>query len=127
MAKRTLTDKQQAFLDVLFEQAKGNFVEAKRLAGYSENVSTQSIVDSLEEEIYTLTKKYISQVGVKAAVAMNHVIENPTDLGNKEKMQAAKDILDRAGYKPKDKVEVETAEPLFILPAKKEEDAEGND
>jgi hypothetical protein len=127
MAKRSLTDKQQAFLDVLFEQAKGNFVEAKRLAGYSENVSTQSIVDSLEEEIYTLTKKYISQVGVKAAVAMNHVIENPTDLGNKEKMQAAKDILDRAGYKPKDKVEVETSEPLFILPAKKEEDAEGNE
>jgi len=96
----------------------------KRLAGYSENVATQSIVDSLEEEIYTLTQKYISRIGVKAAVAMNHVIENPTDLGNKEKMQAAKDILDRAGYKPKDKVEVETKDPLFILPAKKEDNAE---
>jgi phage terminase small subunit len=124
MAQRKLTEKQQAFLDVLFDKANGNFVEAKRLAGYSENVATQSIVDSLEEEIYTLTQKYISRIGVKAAVAMNHVIENPTDLGNKEKMQAAKDILDRAGYKPKDKVEVETKDPLFILPAKKEDNAE---
>ena len=124
MTERKLTEKQQTFLDVLFEQANGNFVEAKRLAGYSENVSTQSIVDSLEAEIYTLTKKYIARTGVKAAVAMNHVIDNPTDLGNKEKMQAAKDILDRAGYKPKDKVEVEAVDPLFILPAKKEEDGE---
>jgi len=120
MTKRSLTEKQQKFLDVLFSEAKGNFVEAKRLAGYSDNVSTQSIVDSLEEEVYTLTKKYIAGTGVKAAVAMNQIIDNPTDLGNKEKMQAAKDILDRAGYKPADKVEVETKDPLFIMPPKKD-------
>ena len=122
MAK-TLTDKQQKFLDVLFEQAKGDFLQAKKLAGYSENVSTKSVVDSLEEEIYTATKKYIASSGVKAAAAMVGVISDPTALGNKEKMQAAKDILDRAGYKPKEQVEVQTAEPLFILPAKKEDNA----
>lgn len=121
MSERKLTDKQQKFLDVLFNEAKGNFVEAKKLAGYSENVATQSIVDSLEDEIYNLTKKYIAGTGVKAAVAMNQIIDNPTDLGNKEKMQAAKDILDRAGYKPKEKLEVETKDPLFILPPKKDD------
>ena len=34
-----LTEKQQKFLDVL-EEARGNSVEAKKLAGYSENVAT---------------------------------------------------------------------------------------
>ena len=122
MAERKLTEKQQAFLDVLFEQAQGNFVEAKRLAGYSDNVHTQSIVDSLEEEIFELTKKYISKLGVKAAWSMNEVMMNPTDLGNKEKMAAAKDILDRGGFKPTEKLDVKTDTPVFILPAKKEED-----
>lgn len=121
MTERKLTDKQQKFLEVLFEEAQGNFVEAKRLAGYSDNVYTQSIVDSLEEEIYELTKKYISKLGVKAAWSMNEVMMNPTDLGNKEKMSAAKDILDRGGFKPTEKMEVKTDTPVFILPAKSEE------
>lgn len=121
MAERKLTDKQQKFLEVLFEEAQGNFVEAKRLAGYSDNVYTQSIVDSLEEEIFELTKKYISKLGVKAAWSMNEVMMNPTDLGNKEKMSAAKDILDRGGFKPTEKMEVKTDTPVFILPAKSEE------
>jgi hypothetical protein len=121
MTERKLTDKQQKFLEVLFEEAQGNFVEAKRLAGYSDNVYTQSIVDSLEKEIYELTKKYISKLGVKAAWSMNEVMMNPTDLGNKEKMSAAKDILDRGGFKPTEKMEVKTDTPVFILPAKSEE------
>ena len=36
-------------------------------------------------------------------------------------MLAAKDILDRAGFTKTDKVEVKTSEPLFILPAKEDE------
>lgn len=118
MSERKLTEKQQKFLDVLFEEAQGNFVEAKRLAGYSENVYTKYIVDALEEEIYELTKKYISKLGVKAAWSMQEVMTNPTDLGNKEKMAAAKDILDRGGFKPTEKVDVKSDVPVFILPAK---------
>ena len=122
MAERKLTDKQQKFLEVLFEEAQGSFVEAKRLAGYSDNVYTQSIVDSLEEEIFELTKKYISKLGVKAAWSMHEVMLNPTDLGNKEKMAAAKDILDRGGFKPTEKLDVKTESPVFILPSKQEKD-----
>lgn len=121
MAERKLTDKQQKFLEVLFEEAQGNFVEAKRLAGYSDNVYTQSIVDSLEEEIFELTKKYISKLGVKAAWSMNEVMMNPTELGNKEKITAAKDVLDRGGFKPTEKLNVKSDTPVFILPAKSEE------
>jgi hypothetical protein len=118
MAKRNLTEKQQAFLDVLFNEAEGDFVVAKRLAGYSENVHTGSIVESLEEEIAELVKKQISKLGVKAVMSMGHVLDNPSDLGNRERMAAAKDILDRAGFKPTDKVDVKTESPVFILPPK---------
>lgn len=121
MAERNLTEKQKRFLEVLFEEAQGSFVEAKRLAGYSDNVYTQSIVDSLEEEIFELTKKYISKLGVKAVWSMQEVMMNPTDLGNKEKMAAAKDILDRGGFKPTEKLDVKSDTPVFILPAKVEE------
>jgi hypothetical protein len=47
------------------------------------------------------------------------VIVDPTALGNKEKMAAAKDLLDRGGFKAKDEVKVESDVPLFILPSKK--------
>ena len=115
---KNLTDKQQKFIDVLFDEAQGNFVEAKKLAGYSENVSTTSIVESLQEEIAAKTTKFLATHGARAAWAMLQIMDNPTDLGNKEKMAAAKDILDRAGHKAGDKLEVKMDSPLFILPSK---------
>ena len=41
MTKRQLTEKQQAFMAVLFEEA-GDVVVAKRLAGYSDNSPTDN-------------------------------------------------------------------------------------
>ena len=118
---RNLTEKQKMFLEVVFEQAKGDPVQAKKLAGYSDNVSSTSIVNSLSDEIAELTKKFIAQSSTKAAYTMFSVMADPTDLGVKEKMLAAKDILDRAGFTKTDKVEVKATEPLFILPAKDDE------
>ena len=120
MAK-TLTEKQQKFLDVLFDEAKGDPAAAKRLAGYSDKVSTGQVVNSLVDEIADLTKRFISQSSTKAAYTMFSVMADPTDLGVKEKMAAAKDILDRAGFVKTEKVEVKATEPLFILPAKADE------
>lgn len=119
---RNLTEKQQKFLEVLFEEAQGNPAQAKKLAGYSDNVGTTSVVNSLQDEIAELTKKFLSGITVKAAYSMKEIMERPTDLGNKEKMAAAKDILDRGGFKPSDKVEVAATSPLFILPPKSDED-----
>ncbi len=52
---------------------------------------------------------------------MSEVMDDPTELGNKEKMIAAKDLLDRAGFVKTDKVEVKAVSPLFILPEKDNE------
>ena len=119
---RNLTEKQQKFLDVLFEEAGGNLVTAKKLAGYADNVATKQVSDSLAEEIAELTKKFISSSATKAAYSMFEVMNSPTDLGNKEKMAAAKDVLDRSGFIKTEKVEVSAANPLFILPQKAYED-----
>ena len=43
---RTLTERQQRFLDVLFDDAGGDVVAAKKLAGYGDNSSTTAIAVS---------------------------------------------------------------------------------
>ena len=119
---RELTEKQQKFLDVLFEAAQGNPVRAKQMAGYADTISSTTIVNVLQDEIAELTKKFIASAGSRAAWSKMEVMLNPTDLGNKEKMAAAKDFLDRAGFVKTDKIEVKTDSPLFILPPKNHED-----
>ena len=83
--------------------------------------ATSSITNALKEQIADLTKKFISSSATKAAYSMFEVMHSPTDLGNKEKMVAANDILDRSGFTKTDKVEVTAASPLFILPPKNDE------
>lgn len=119
MAKRELTEKQQLFLDVLFEEAEGDPLKAKKLAGYSANVPTSSVTASLVDEIAELTRKFIAQSSTKAAYTMFKVMGATDMLGAKERMAAAKDLMDRAGFVKTEKVEVSTSEPLFILPAKR--------
>lgn len=119
MAKRELTEKQQLFLDVLFEEAEGDPLKAKKLAGYSPNVPTSSVTASLVDEIAELTRKFIAQSSTKAAYTMFKVMGATDMLGAKERMAAAKDLMDRAGFVKTEKVEVSTSEPLFILPAKR--------
>ena len=119
---RNLTEKQQKFLDVLFEEAQGNLAKARKLAGYADGVSSKAVAESLAEEIADLTKRFISSSATKAAYSMFEVMNSPTDLGNKEKMAAAKDVLDRSGFIKTEKVEVSAANPLFILPQKANED-----
>ena len=122
MAKK-LTEQQQLFLEVLFDQAAGDFVKAKKLANYSDTYPTSSIVKTLEDEIIQATKQYISRSGPKAAVKIVGIIDNPTELGVKEALAAAKDILDRAGITKTEKFDI-TSNGLFILPSKRGEDDE---
>ena len=118
---RNLTEKQQAFLDALFEEAEGNPVKALKLAGYAEGTSSTTLMSALKEEVAEKTKDFIATRGPAAAWAMMQVMRSPTDLGNKEKMAAAKDFMDRAGCVKTDKIEVRSESPLFILPPKENE------
>lgn len=120
MAKN-LNEKQEKFLDALFTEAKGDFLTAKRLAGYSEKTMTSDVVKALKDEIAERTKEFIAMTSPKAAYSIVDVIDNPQELGQKLRLTAAKDMLDRAGFRPTEKVEVSAPNPLFILPEKRDD------
>ena len=115
---RELTQKQRLFLDVLFDKAQGSIVQAKKLAGYSDGTSSSEVVRSLKDEINEATREYLARVAPKAAFSMANVLDDPTELGIKEKMVAAKDLLDRTGHAKTEKMEVTSSTGLFILPPK---------
>ncbi len=116
---RNLTDKQQKFLEVLFDGAGGDVVQAKKLAGYGEQSSTTAIVESLKDEIGDRTRSYFARTAPKAAMAMVGALSDPTELGIRDKMSAAKDLLDRAGLGKVDRVDVSSSSGgVFILPSK---------
>lgn len=117
MAKN-LTEKQAKFIEVLFEEAGGDLHKAKKLAGYSPQTKTVELREQLQDEIIEATRKYLAANGPKAAVSLIQILQDPTQLGNKDKLAAAKDLLDRIGVRESDKVEVKADNPIFILPAK---------
>jgi hypothetical protein len=121
---RNLTENQVKFLEVLFDEAGGDVVKAKKLAGYSDSTPTRTIVESLKDEIFDGTKSYMARIGPKAAVAFGNALVDPTELGVKEKMQAAKEVLDRAGVVKTERVEVQSSGGLFILPPKESDDTD---
>jgi hypothetical protein len=118
---RQLTENQVKFLEVLFDEAGGDVVKAKKLAGYSDNTPTRLIIDSLKDEIFDGTKTYMARIGPRAAVAFGQALVDPTELGVKEKMAAAKEVLDRAGIVKTERVEVQASGGLFILPPKEQD------
>jgi len=116
---RNLTEKQQKFLEVLFDEAGGDVVQAKKLAGYGEQSSTTAIVESLKDEIGDRTRSYFARTAPKAAMAMVGALYDPTELGIRDKMSAAKDLLDRAGLGKVEKIDVGSSSGgVFILPSK---------
>lgn len=118
MAKN-LTEQQQLFLEVLFDGAGGDVVVAKKMAGYSDNTSTTAIVNALKDEIAEATRNYLARIAPKAAMSMHGALLDPTELGLRDKMIAARDILDRTGYAKQEKLELGTS-AIFILPPKNE-------
>ena len=60
----------------------------------------------------------------KAVLSMVGVIDDPTALGNRERLAASQQILDRVGLSKVEKLNVTSEKPmgLFILPAKAADD-----
>ena len=119
---RNLTEKQQRFLDVLFDEAGGDVVRAKQLAGYADGVSTTEVIKGIKEEIMERTQLYMARNAPRAAMSLVSGMVDPTELGLREKLSAAKDLLDRVGLVKTEKVQVEASNGLMILPPKDRDD-----
>lgn len=116
---RQLTEQQKKFIEALFGEAKGDPVKAKKLAGYAVGFNTKDIVASLKDEILEATRLHLALHAPAAAMGIIGAIEDPTELGIKEKMVAAKDLLDRIGIVKTEKVEVQASGGVMLLPPKK--------
>ena len=119
---RQYTENQVKFLDVLFDEAGGDVATAKKLAGYADGTSTTIVVKSLKEEILEATQQYMARNAPKAAVAMAGALLDPTELGLRDKMSAAKELLDRTGLVKTEKLQVEASGGVMLMPPKKQSD-----
>jgi hypothetical protein len=118
---RELTERQQKFLEVLFEEARGDVVQAKRLAGYADSVRTSEVIRGIKEEIMERTQLYMARNAPRAAMSLVSGMIDPTELGLRDKLNAAKDLLDRVGLVKTEKVQVEATNGLMILPPKEKD------
>ena len=114
---KNLTEKQAAFLAALFDEAAGDVVKAKLIAGYAESTSTTDIVKGLRDEVLEATQLFMARNAPRAAMAMVSITD-PTELGIKEKITAAKELLDRSGLVKTEKLQVESSGGIMLLPAK---------
>lgn len=119
---RALTEKQQKLLAVLFDEAGGDIVTAKKIAGYSDATSSTEIINSLKEEILDATSAYMARNAPKAAMAMVGALYDPTELGIRDKMSAAKELLDRTGLVKTEKMQVEAKGGVMLMPPKQMDD-----
>jgi|TARA_R100001377_G_C3193895_1_gene111717 hypothetical protein len=115
---RQLSEKQEKLLSVLFDEAGGDIITAKKLAGYSDATSTSDIVKGIKDELMEATQLYMARNAPKAAMAMVGGLFEPTQLGIRDKLSAAKELLDRTGLVKTDKVQVEASGGVMLMPPK---------
>ena len=119
---KQLTELQNNFLDALFGEAKGSYAKAMRLAGYSTSTNPYAIIQSLRTEIIERAENMLAANAPKAVLSMSGVLDDPSALGNRERLAAAKEILDRAGIVKTEKIEHKgTASAVVILPPLEED------
>jgi len=115
---RKLTERQQKFLDALFSDANGSIKDAKIIAGYSPNSNNNEIISALKDEILEATQTYMAGNAPKAAVAMVSSIDDPTQLGIRDRLSASKEILDRIGLVKTEKMQLEATGGVMLMPPK---------
>jgi hypothetical protein len=59
--------------------------------------STSDIVKGIKDELMEATQLYMARNAPKAAMAMVGGLFDPTQLGIRDKLSAAKELLDRTG------------------------------
>lgn len=118
---KTLTEKQQKFLEGLVETG-GDPKKAIKLAGYSSDNHYQ-VVKSLKNEIIDLATDVLANSAPEAAFKLVDIMKTNKpipQIGNK--LQAAQSILDRVGVVKKERLDINhnVSGGVFILPAKAE-------
>lgn len=117
-----LDEREQYFLDILFDQCSGDFVLAMKEAGYSSKTPIGEIRRKLSKEIKKASKEYLVSLTPKAAVNLGKVFDSPNAIGARNVISAAKEILDRGDVNKEDTVHEVSDQIVILLPAKRTDD-----
>ena len=116
---KTLTEKQQKFLDCLLV-TNGDLKQAATLAGYS-NGSHYQLVKALKTEIIDFATDVLANSAPEAAFKLVEIMNTNKPMPQiQNKLQAAQAILDRVGVVKKERLDIthSAGGGIFILPAK---------
>lgn len=112
---RNLTERQKKFIDAYIKCGNGTLAAVK--AGYSENsaritasklLTKANIQKCLKEHRSRIQQELREQFVGDALVARKVMLKilNDPDASDKDKLTAARDLLDRAGFKPTERTEI---------------------
>ena len=119
------TDKQLLFLDALMGEAKGSIRKAMDVAGYAKTTKISEVVRSLNKEIIRAAEEMLAMNAPKAAFGIIDVLDDPSSMGARNSIAAAREILDRTGLVKKEQIEVTNkGGGMFILPPKSVDEME---
>ena len=118
ITERKLTEKQTALVDTLV--ANGcSIKKAAELAGYSKGESgrvSASKALKLPHVQQYMMQRMNEQFGLSATIAAGRLRSLVSDAKSEYvQLEAAKDLLDRAGYKPIDRSQVQVAGDIQVL------------
>lgn len=114
-----LTLKDNKFLDLLFEECKGNIKEAMKASGLSG--SQYVLTKRLDKFIKERAASYLAANTARASISLVSILDDPNSPGLKNVIAASKEILDRGGVVKDETPTVKEQNFMFILPAIKEE------
>lgn len=113
MQHLTLTDKQQAFVDH-YVATGGKIGIATQRAGYADRAAGSKLLRD-PRVIKLIQERMTDAIGVHAAMALGTVVKLARSAkSDYVRLEAAKDLLDRAGYKPPDKQLVKLSGDLSV-------------
>ena len=89
------------------------------IAGYSKGTNQGEVTGPLREEIIERASMMLAMNAPKAAYGLVDVLNDPTALGARNAINAAREVLDRTGLVKREKIEVtNNGGGMFILPPK---------
>lgn len=103
--KQELSTQEKLFLDYLFDGTNmRNPEEAKLLAGYDRNYPIAKLVKNIKAELVERCDGYLAMYTPSGVAGLMSIILDPLgDPGNKLKLQAIIELLDRGGVTKKKK------------------------
>jgi hypothetical protein len=102
-------------------EAQGNIRNAMNIAGYAPTTKLSDVVNPLKDEIVERASLMLAMNAPKAAYGIINVLEDPSSLGARNAISAAREVLDRSGLVKKEQIEVSnTGGGMFILPPKQD-------